>query len=59
MQERGLEADRIKGQLYNQFYEDNKSLFEKDRQEFMRQQKNYVEKEFTNLKYKFPRKEDD
>jgi hypothetical protein len=47
----GFEESRIKTQLYHEFYEANKDLFQKNRQEFMRQQRVYVEKGFTETKY--------
>jgi hypothetical protein len=47
----GFEESKIKTHLYNEFYEANKDLFRKNRQEFMRQQRVYVEKGFMDIKY--------
>lgn len=48
----GPEESRIKGKLYNEFYERNKDLYKTNREEFMRLQWTYVSQEFTKIKYR-------
>lgn len=48
----GPEESRIKGKLYDEFYERNKDLYKSNREEFMRQQWIYVGQEFTKIKYR-------
>ncbi len=53
------ELELLKTKLYNEFYEANKELFEKNPQEFAFEQRQYVEKRSLEIKYKIKHNIDD
>ena len=45
------QEEKIKLEVYKEFYEDNKELLKRDAQEYAYKQRIYVEKQFEKIKY--------
>ncbi|MBI2044812.1 hypothetical protein HYT23_02025 [Candidatus Pacearchaeota archaeon] len=56
-QPNALEKEVKKIKLYDEFYQENRILFNEDRQEFMFKQMRYVEEKFREWKYERRKKD--
>ncbi len=45
------ELDRERARIYSDFHEQNRELFDTDRQEYFSQQRRYVERNLLRVKY--------